>query len=112
MSEFIKNYDFKTSEEGKFDFWNENHYYECDVNSSAKPFSLIVPPPNVTGHLHIGHALNCSIQDIIAKYKKLCGYDVEFTPGTDHAGIATQAKVEALLKKENINKYDSGREAF
>ncbi len=112
MSELIKNYDFKTSEEGKFDFWNENHYYECDVNSSAKPFSLIVPPPNVTGHLHIGHALNCSIQDIIAKYKKLCGYDVEFTPGTDHAGIATQAKVEALLKKENINKYDIGREAF
>ena len=73
---------------------------------------MIVPPPNVTGHLHIGHALNTSILDIIARYKNLMGYDVEFTPGTDHAGIATQAKVEALIKKDGSDKYKIGREEF
>ncbi|MDY5248447.1 MAG: valine--tRNA ligase [Bacilli bacterium] len=110
--ELAKSYSHVLSEEGKFDFWKDNGYFDCDVNSSKKPFSMIVPPPNVTGHLHIGHALNTSILDIISRYKKLMGYDVEFTPGTDHAGIATQAKVEALIKKDGIDKYKIGREEF
>ena len=112
MKELFKNYDPKISEEGKFEFWKENGYFSCDVNSDKEPFSMIVPPPNVTGHLHIGHALNVSILDIVSRFKRLKGFDVEFTPGTDHAGIATQAKVEALMKKEGVNKYDIGREAF
>lgn len=109
-----KNYDHKKVEEGKFDRWNEEGYFKSGLkkNADKKPFSMIVPPPNVTGILHIGHAKNTVTIDIVGRYKKLNGFDVAFIPGTDHAGIATQARVEANLKKEGITKYDLGREAF
>lgn len=114
MVEMDKSYNHKTAEEGKEKFWEENHYFEAmrEENLSKPPFSMIVPPPNVTGILHIGHATNTTILDIIARYKKLSGYDVLFLADMDHAGIATQAKVEAKLKEEGKNKYEMGREAF
>jgi valyl-tRNA synthetase len=109
-----KNYDHSKVEEGKFDFWKEKGYFKAsgDINDPRPTFSMIIPPPNVTGVLHIGHALGDTIQDILARYKKLNGYDVSFVPGTDHAGIATQAKVEANLRKEGITRYDLGRDKF
>ncbi len=112
--EMAKAYDSKISEAGKEEFWEKNGYFEAmrEENLSKPPFSMIVPPPNVTGILHIGHATNTTILDIIARYKKLCGYDVLFLADMDHAGIATQAKVEAKLKEEGKNKYELGREGF
>ncbi len=112
--EMEKNYDHKLVEQGKFEMWNSDHYFQAsyDVNDPKTPFSMIVPPPNITGVLHIGHALDTTIYDIFARYKKLHGYDVFFCPGTDHAGIATQAKVEANLREKNITRFDLGRKEF
>ncbi len=112
--EMNKAYEAKTCEEGKEEFWEKNGYFEAmrKENLNKTPFSMIVPPPNVTGILHIGHALNTTILDIIARYKKISGYDVLFLADMDHAGIATQAKVEAKLKEEGKNKYELGREKF
>lgn len=107
-----KNYDHFKVEEGKFDFWNESGYFKANPSSSNKGFSMIIPPPNVTGVLHIGHALDATLHDIIGRYKKLSGYDVCFVPGTDHAGIATQARVEKNLREKGISRYDLGREKF
>ncbi len=114
MKEMSKNYDHVLCEKGKEAFWEENHYFEAmrPENLSKPPFSMIVPPPNVTGILHIGHATNTTIIDIIARYKKLSGYDVLFLADMDHAGIATQAKVEEKLRGEGKDKYQMGREAF
>jgi len=112
--EIEKNYDHKKVEEGKFEFWKNEGYFtpNVDINNPHPKFSMIIPPPNITGVLHIGHALDTSIYDIFARYKKLNGYDVFFCPGTDHAGIATQAKVEGNLATKGISKYDLGREEF
>lgn len=112
MKTLEKYYDHQQVEEGKFDFWMKEGYFVADVNSSKPPFAVILPPPNVTGILHIGHAKNTSTIDTICRYKKLRGYDVLFAPGVDHAGIATQAKVEEQLKKEGKDKYEMGREEF
>ena len=114
MEELAKSYSHEEVEKGKEDFWEKNHYFEAmrDENISKPRFSMIVPPPNVTGILHIGHAINTTILDIIARYKKLSDFDVLFLPDMDHAGIATQAKVEEKLRAEGVNKYDIGREEF
>ena len=114
MNEMTKSYDHKAVEEGKEEFWNKQGYFETmrPENLSKPPFSMIVPPPNVTGILHIGHATNTTILDIIARYKKLSGFDVLFLADMDHAGIATQAKVEEHLRQEGKNKYELGREGF
>ena len=98
-------------EKDKFNYWKERKYFECG-DKSKPPFTIILPPPNVTGKLHLGHAWDVSLQDIVARYKRMDGYDVLWVPGTDHAAIATEAKVVAKLKKEGINKYDLGREKF
>lgn len=114
MKELDKNYDHKISEEGKEEFWLKKGFFKANSkeNQDKKPFSMIVPPPNVTGVLHIGHALNTITLDTIARYKKLSGYDVLFLPAQDHAGIATQAKVEEKLNKEGKSRFDLGREGF
>lgn len=114
MKEMQKAYDHTLVEYGKEKFWEDNGYFEAmrKENLDKKPFSMIVPPPNVTGILHIGHATNTTILDIIARYKKLSGYDVLFLADMDHAGIATQAKVEAKLREEGKDKYQLGREGF
>lgn len=114
MKEMEVVFDHKEVEKGKVDFWLENHYFEANrkENQNKPPFSMIIPPPNVTGILHIGHALDTTIIDIICRYKKLNGFDVLFLPAMDHAGIATQAKVEERLAKEGKNRYQLGRDNF
>ena len=106
-----KRYDPKKVEAGKYDFWKSKGYFTAG-DKSKNPFSMVIPPPNVTGKLHLGHAWNTTIQDITARYKKLRGYDVLWLPGMDHAGIATQAKVEEKLRGEGLSRYDLGREKF
>ncbi len=95
-----------------YKFWEENGFFKPEINKDAKPFSMVIPPPNVTGALHIGHALNQTLQDIFARYKRMCGYSVLWLPGTDHAGIATQTMVERDLAKKGIKKEEIGRDAF
>jgi len=104
-------YDHKAVEEGKYNRWIEKGYFTAG-DKSKDPFTIVIPPPNVTGILHIGHAWDNTLQDIIARYKRMQGYDMLFLPGMDHAGIATQAKVDARLKSEGISRYDLGREKF
>ena len=109
-----KNYNHTVIEKDKFDKWKNEHRFSasCDAKDKRPTFSMIIPPPNVTGVLHIGHALDSVIPDIISRFKRLNGFDVSFVPGTDHAGIATQAKVEKLLRMDNITRYDLGRTEF
>ena len=101
----------KAVEEGKYNRWIEKGYFTAG-DKSKDPFTIVIPPPNVTGILHIGHAWDNTLQDIISRYKRMQGYDMLFLPGMDHAGIATQAKVDARLKSEGISRYDLGREKF
>ncbi|HEX3010474.1 MAG TPA: valine--tRNA ligase [Syntrophomonadaceae bacterium] len=98
--------------EGKwYEYWVQNDYF-TPRDYCGKPFSIVMPPPNVTGALHLGHALDCTIQDILTRWRRMQGYNTLWLPGTDHAGIATQAKVEESLAKEGISRYDLGREKF
>jgi valyl-tRNA synthetase len=92
--------------------WLEKGYFRADGTSSKKPFCIVIPPPNVTGSLHMGHALNNTLQDILIRYKRMCGYDTLWMPGTDHAGIATQNVVEKQLSSEGVSRKDLGRKKF
>ena len=105
-------YDHKAVEEGRYDRWVKEGYFTANDKSNKDPFTIVIPPPNVTGILHIGHAWDNTLQDIICRYKRMQGFDTLFLPGMDHAGIATQAKVDARLKSEGISRYDIGREKF
>ena len=98
-------------EQGKYNQWLEHEYFKAG-DERKSPYSMVLPPPNVTGKLHIGHALNTTLQDVMARFKRFQGYDVCFVPGTDHAGIATQAVVERKLRGMGIDKYQIGREKF
>ncbi|MDD3898216.1 MAG: valine--tRNA ligase [Syntrophomonadaceae bacterium] len=101
------------SVEGKwYKHWKENNYFAPGDDHSKKPFSIVMPPPNVTGSLHLGHALDNTLQDILTRWRRMQGYNVLWLPGTDHAGIATQARVEEALTGEGLSKYDLGREKF
>ena len=104
-------YEPKKVEEGKYQEWLDHHYFECG-DMSKKPYCIVIPPPNVTGKLHLGHAMDNTIQDLLARYNRLKGYDVLWVPGMDHAGIATQAKVDERLKQQGVSRYDLGREKF
>ena len=103
-------YDFNLVEKGKYEFWLNNKTFLAGNDKSKRPFAIVIPPPNVTGNLHIGHAWDTTIQDIIIRYKKLCGFDALWVPGMDHAGIATQAKVDEKLSKMGINPRNLSRE--
>ena len=103
-------YDFNLVENGKYEFWLNNKNFLAGNDKSKRPFAIVIPPPNVTGNLHIGHAWDTTIQDIIIRYKKLCGFDALWVPGMDHAGIATQAKVDDKLTKMGINPRNLSRE--
>ena len=107
-----KKYDHKSVEENKYEMWREKGYFKCDPSSSKTPYTIVLPPPNVTGVLHLGHAWDVTLQDIIIRYKKMQGYDTLWLPGMDHAAIATEAKVVKKLKDEGINKYEYGRDKF
>lgn len=106
-----KHYDHLKVEEGKYDTWEKEGYFLAG-DKSKQPFSLVIPPPNVTGKLHLGHVMDTIPDDIIARYKRMKGFDVLWMPGMDHAGIATQAKVEEKLRAEGIYRHDLGREKF
>lgn len=112
MTEFPKNYDFYNSELKWQKFWEENRIYESHPDPSKPKYSIVIPPPNVTGVLHFGHILNNTIQDIYCRRKRMQGFEVCWVPGMDHAGIATQVMVEKELAKEGKTKYDLGREKF
>lgn len=104
-------YESQKVEEGQYQAWLEAGYFKAN-DSTKKPFTIVIPPPNVTGKLHLGHAWDVSLQDIIARFKRMQGYDMLWLPGMDHAGLATQAKVDARLKEVGISRYEIGREAF
>lgn len=105
-------YEPKEVEEKWYRAWEENKYFHADVNDEREPFCIVIPPPNVTGQLHMGHALDETLQDILIRYKRMAGFNALWVPGTDHAGIATQAKVEEQLRLEGTSKEEIGREAF
>jgi valyl-tRNA synthetase len=110
--EISKIYDPKVVEDKWYEIWNQNQYFSAKANKSKKPYVIVIPPPNVTDRLHMGHAFNNTIQDIYIRYKRKNGYESLWQPGTDHAGIATQNAVEKSLKKENLSRHDLGREKF
>lgn len=110
--ELSSKYDSKQVESGKYEKWVKNGYFIAGKDKSKPAFSIVIPPPNVTGKLHLGHAWDVSIQDLIVRYKRMRGFDVLWVPGCDHAGIATQAKVEEKLRAQGISRYDLGREKF
>ena len=107
-----KTYDPKSFEDRLYKYWNENGYFRAEVNKDKKPFTIMMPPPNVTGSLHMGHALNNTIQDILTRWKRMEGYEALWLPGTDHASISTEAKVVEKIKSEGKTKDGLGREAF
>ena len=112
MRELTKVFDHATVDPKWYAFWEELGAFRADPSSDRPPFSMVLPPPNVTGWLHIGHALNQTVPDVVARWKRMLGYDVLWLPGTDHAGIATQNVVEKQLAAENQTRHDLGREAF
>ena len=105
-------YDAKSTEEKMYKFWEDGGYFRADAHSNKPPFTIVIPPPNVTGVLHMGHALDGTLQDILTRYHRMSGYEALWLPGTDHAGIATQAVVEKELRKEGLSRHDLGREEF
>ena len=110
--ELAKTYDPKGIEERLYKKWMDNGYFHAKVNPDKKPFTIVMPPPNVTGQLHMGHALDETMQDILIRFKRMQGYEALWQPGTDHAAIATEVKVIEKLKKEGIDKNEIGREEF
>ena len=108
-----KSYNPQAVEDRLYSMWEKNGYFKASVNPKKEPYTIVIPPPNVTGQLHMGHALDETLQDILIRYKRLQGYEALWIPGTDHAGIATQIKVEEMLRKEKgLTRYDLGREEF
>ena len=107
-----KKYNHLETEKDKYNIWKEKGYFKADNTSSKKPFCIVIPPPNVTGALHIGHAYDTAIQDAIVRYKRMQGFDTLWLPGMDHAAIATEAKVVKKLKEQGIDKYEYGRDKF
>ncbi len=110
--ELAKTYDPKGMEDRIYEKWLEKKYFHAEVDRSKKPFTIVMPPPNVTGQLHMGHALDNTMQDILIRYKRMQGYSALWQPGTDHAAIATEVKVTNMLKDRGIDKREIGREAF
>ena len=110
--ELEKTYNPGAIEERLYDKWMEKKYFHAEVDRSKKPFTIVMPPPNITGQLHMGHALDNTMQDILIRYKRMQGYSALWQPGTDHAAIATEVKVIDKLRSEGINKEDLTREEF
>ncbi len=110
--ELEKNYNPGDIEKRTYEKWQEKKYFHAEVNRDKKPFTIVMPPPNITGQLHMGHALDNTLQDILIRFKRMQGYEALWVPGTDHASIATEAKVVEKLKEQGISKDDIGREKF
>ncbi|MFR8181272.1 MAG: class I tRNA ligase family protein [Dorea sp.] len=103
-------YNPKAIEAKLYEKWCEEKYFHAEVDRSKKPFTTVMPPPNITGKLHMGHALDNTLQDILIRYKRMQGYNALWIPGTDHAAISTEVKVTNQLKEEGIDKKELGRE--
>ncbi len=112
MKELEKNYNPQEIEDRLYAGWQEKKYFHAEVNRDKKPFTIVMPPPNITGQLHMGHALDNTLQDILIRFKRMQGYEALWVPGTDHASIATEAKVVEKIKEEGLTKDDLGREKF
>src|SRR5690606_13098690 len=113
LKDLPSQYDHTAAQEQWLPVWEERGYFHADPSSDKPPFSILIPPPNVTGALHLGHALNNTLQDILCRLKRMQGFEVLWMPGTDHAGIATQAVVERrLLQEEKLSRHDLGREGL
>ena len=112
MKQLEKVYDPSTVEERLYNTWMEKGYFHAEVDKSKKPFTIVMPPPNITGQLHMGHALDNTLQDILTRYKRMQGYNALWVPGTDHASIATEVKVVEKLAKEGVTKEEIGRDKF
>lgn len=111
-TEMSTKYDHNAVEQGRYKTWLDEDVFKPSGDKKAKPYSIVLPPPNVTGKLHLGHAWDTTLQDMLIRQKRMLGYDTVWVPGMDHAGIATQAKVEAKLREQGITRYDLGREKF
>ena len=107
-----KVYDPQSFEKKWYEYWEKNGFFHAEVEKDKKPYSIVIPPPNVTGQLHMGHAMDNALQDILIRWRRMQGYNTLWMPGCDHAGIATQAKVEGALREEGTNRYELGREKF
>ena len=112
MKQLEKVYEPSLVEDRIYKMWMDGGYFKAAPNAAKKPFTIVIPPPNVTGQLHLGHAFNNTLQDILIRFKRMQGYAALWLPGTDHAGIATQIRVEEELRKEGLSRYDIGREKF
>ena len=112
MANLEKNYDPKQIEDKWYAQWEADRVFHREAGEGGDPYTIVIPPPNVTGKLHMGHALNNTIQDVLTRWMRMKGKNAVWVPGTDHAGIATQNVVERALKEEGQTRYDLGREAF
>ncbi|MBO5560623.1 MAG: valine--tRNA ligase [Firmicutes bacterium] len=112
MKELAKNYDPSTAEDRIYADWLKNNYFHAEVEPDKEPFTIVIPPPNITGHLHMGHALDETLQDILIRWKRMQGYNTLWLPGTDHAAISTEVKIVNQMREEGITKEDVGREGF
>ncbi len=107
-----KNYNPSAIEERLYAKWVNKKYFHAEVDRSKKPFTIVIPPPNITGQLHMGHALDNTLQDILIRFKRMQGYNTLWQPGTDHASIATEVKIIEALKAEGLDKEELGRVSF
>ncbi|MDO4731296.1 MAG: valine--tRNA ligase [Clostridia bacterium] len=110
--EILKTYEPKSVEDKIYKFWIDNKFFSASPNPEKEPYTIVIPPPNITGQLHMGHALDQTLQDILIRYKRMCGFETLWLPGTDHASIATEAKIVEAMKEEGITKQQIGREEF
>lgn len=112
MADLAPKYNPNEVEKGRYQEWLDEDLFKPSGDKKAHPYSIVIPPPNVTGKLHLGHAWDTAIQDTLIRFKRMQGYDTLYLPGMDHAGIATQAKVEAKLRTQGKDRHEMGREAF
>lgn len=110
--ELAKQYDPSEVEDRTYKFWCDRKYFHAEVNPDKKPYTIVIPPPNITGQLHMGHALDNTLQDILIRFRRMQGYETLWLPGTDHASIATEAKIVEAMRKEGVTKEDIGRDGF
>ncbi len=110
--ELDKTYSPKDFEDRLYKYWEESGFFKAERDPKKKPYTIVMPPPNITGQLHMGHALDCTLQDILIRFKRMEGYSALWLPGTDHAALATEAKIVAAMKEEGVTKYQLGRDGF
>ena len=110
--ELAKTYEPREVEDRIYEFWTKGNYFHAEPDPKKKPYTIVIPPPNITGQLHMGHALDETLQDILIRWRRMQGYCALWLPGTDHASIATEAKIVEAMRKEGVTKEEIGREAF